>query len=108
MSYFTLQERPESIAKKISNAFTGGRPTVKEQQELGGMPEVCCIYEICVYQFMENDDDVIKLYHDCKSGKILCGECKDRAIKIILGFVKKHQQKRQKYIDKAREILQVA
>jgi len=107
MSYFTLHERPESIAKKISNAFTGGKPTVEEQRKLGGVPEICPVYEICMYHFVEDDDDIIRVYHDCKSGKLLCGEHKDQTIETVLNFVKEHQRKRRKFIDKAREILQV-
>jgi len=107
MSYFTLHEKPESIAKKISNAFTGGRPTVEEQRKLGGVPEICPVYEICMYHFVEDDDAIVRVYHDCKSGKLLCGEHKDQTIEIVLNFVKEHQRKRRKFIDKAREILQV-
>ncbi len=107
MSYFTLHENPESIAKKISNAFTGGRPTVEEQRKLGGKPEICPLYEICMYHFVEDDDKLIKVYHDCRSGKLLCGEHKAQTTEIVLKFVKDHQQKRRKFVDKAREILQV-
>jgi len=107
MSYFTLQEEPEAILKKISNAFTGGRPTVKEQKKLGGIPEICSIYEICMFQFFEDDDDLIKVYHDCKSGKLLCGEHKEQVIEIVLSFIKNHQQKRRRYVHKAKEILQI-
>ena len=108
MSYFTLNEKPETIAKKISNAFTGGRPTVEEQKKLGGIPEVCPVYELDMYQFVEDDDEVIKTYHDCRSGKLLCGEHKDQTIEIVSKFVKDHQRKRSGYIDEAREILKVA
>ena len=107
MSYFTLHDKPESIAKKISNAFTGGKPTVKEQRESGGIPEICPVYELCMYQFEEDDKDIAKVYGDCKTGKLLCGEHKQKAIENVLKFVKEHQQKRKKYVDKAREILQV-
>ena len=107
MSYFTLHEPPEIIAKKISNAFTGGRPTVKEQRELGGIPEICSVYAINMFHFMENDEEVIKLYNDCKSGNIICGECKQRTIEIVLRFIRNLEEKRKKFIDKAREILQV-
>jgi len=108
MSYFTLNERPETIAKKISNAFTGGRPTVKEQRKLGGVPEICPIYELDMYQFVEEDDQIIKIYHDCKSGRLLCGEHKDQTTEIVLNFVKAHRRKRRGFVDKAREILQVS
>jgi tryptophanyl-tRNA synthetase len=107
MSYFTFQESPKSIAKKISNAFTGGRPTAQEQRKLGGIPEICPIYEMYMFHLFEEDKDVVQLYHDCKSGKILCGEDKERLIKIVLDFVKEHRRKRRQNIDKAREILEI-
>jgi tryptophanyl-tRNA synthetase len=107
MSYFTLHEKPETIAKKISNAFTGGKPTVKEQRESGGIPEICPVYELCMYQFEEDDKEIIKVYNDCKTGKLLCGEHKQKAIESVLNFVKEHQRKRKKYVDKAKELLQV-
>lgn len=107
MSYFTLNEKPETIANKISNAFTGGRPTVDEQRRLGGIPEICPVYELDMYQFVEDDQDVIQTYHDCRSGKLLCGEHKARTTNIVLEFVKNHQKRRSGYIDQAKDILTV-
>jgi len=106
MSHFTLNETPKALTKKISNAFTGGRPTVEEQKSLGGIPENCPVYELDMYHFVEDDDQVIKTYHDCRSGKLLCG--KARTTEIIVKFVKDHQKRRSRYIDQAREILSVA
>jgi tryptophanyl-tRNA synthetase len=106
-SYFTLHDTPESITKKISNAFTGGRTTVEEQRKLGGVPQICPIYEIEMYHFVEDDDDVIEVYNDCRSGNLLCGEHKARTIKTVLKFIKTHQRKRRNSIDKARQILQI-
>ena len=108
MSYFTLEETPSAIAKKISNAFTGGRPTAEEQRRLGANPDICPIYDLYLFHFFESDADVVKLYNEeCKCGKILCGEDKQRLKKIVTEFVKEHQRKRRQYIDKAREILEV-
>jgi tryptophanyl-tRNA synthetase len=107
MSYFTLNESPKSIGKKISNAFTGGRATVEEQKRLGGVPEICPIYEIEMCHFVEDDNDVMEVYKCCKCGSLLCGEHKARTKKIILKFVEEHQRKREKLVDKAREILGV-
>lgn len=107
MSYFTLNESPKSIGKKISNAFTGGRATVEEQKKLGGVPEICPIYEIEMCHFVEDDNDVAEVYKCCKCGSLLCGEHKARTKKIILKFVEAHQRKREKLVDKAREILGV-
>jgi tryptophanyl-tRNA synthetase len=104
-SYFTLHDKPETIRKKISNAFTGGRPTVEEQRKLGGNPEICPVYQLDMYQFVEDDKKVIQVYHDCKSGKLLCGEHKNQTIETVLKFIKNHQLERRKFMDKAREIL---
>ena len=108
MSYFTLEEKQAGIAKKISNAFTGGRPTAEEQRRLGANPDICPIYDLYLSHFFERDEDVVQLYnHECKGGHILCGEDKERLIRIVTDFVKEHQRKRRQYIDKARQILQV-
>ncbi len=105
MSYFTLGEKPESIALKISSAFTGGRATVEEQRRLGGVPEVCPVHEICMYQFVEDDAAIVKAYQDCKTGKLLCGEHKAQAIECVLTFLRNHQEKRKGFLDKAAEII---
>lgn len=106
MTYFTLEESPQVIAKKIVMSFTGGRPTAEEQRRLGANPDICPIYDLYLFHFFEKDEDVTKLYsQECKGGKILCGEDKQRLIKIVTDFVKEHQRRRRQYIDKAREIL---
>ncbi|MCK4952269.1 tryptophan--tRNA ligase [Candidatus Bathyarchaeota archaeon] len=106
MGYFTLEEKPKIIAKKISNAFTGGCPTAEEQRRLGANPDICPIYDLCLFHFYEKDEDLVTLYNEeCREGKILCGECKNRLIEIVTNFVTNHQQKRSEYINQAREIL---
>jgi len=108
MTYFTLEESPRVISKKISNSFTGGRPTAEEQRRLGANPDICPIYDLYLFHYFEKDEDVTKLYcQECKGGKILCGEDKQRLIKLVVNFVKEHQRKRRQYIDKARQILNV-
>jgi tryptophanyl-tRNA synthetase len=107
MSYFTLNETPKAIGKKISCAFTGGRATVEEQKKLGGVPEVCPVYEIEMCHFVKDDKDVVETYNCCKCGSLLCGEHKARTKKIVMQFVEEHQRKREKLVDKAREILGV-
>lgn len=107
MSYFTLEEKPDVIAKKISNSFTGGRPTAEEQRRLGANPDICPIYDLYLFHFFEKDEDVSKLYcYECKGGHLLCGEDKQRLTKLVTDFVQEHQRKRSKYIDKAKEILE--
>ena len=107
MSYFTLNETPKAIGKKIMSAFTGGKATVEEQKEHGGIPEICPIYEIEICHFVEDDNEVVETYKCCKCGNLLCGEHKARTKKIVTQFVEEHQRKREKLVDKAREILEV-
>lgn len=94
-SVFTT-DSPEEVEKKIRNAFTGGRVSTEEQKRLGGVPDICSVYHYNMYLFMENDDDLKELYERCKSGDILCGECKENLIKRVNSFLKIHQEKREK------------
>jgi tryptophanyl-tRNA synthetase len=101
----TLNDKPAIIAEKISNAFTGGRATIAEQKKLGGVPEVCPIYDLCKFHFVQKDDDVAQIYRECKSGDLLCGEHKKSMIELVTRFAEQHQRERSGFIDKAKEIL---
>ncbi len=105
MSYFDLNEDFESIEYKLDNAFTGGRPTAEEQKKLGGIPEICPIYELCMFHFVEDDKKMIEVYNDCKAGTLLCGEHKQEVIEMVLNWLKEHRRKKEQKIDFAREIL---
>lgn len=106
MSHFTLNEDVESIRWKLINAYTGGRATAKEQKELGGVPEVCSIYDLCFFYFIDDDDELRSIYLSCKRGDVLCGECKAKVVERVLKFVKEHQERRRHFIDKARSIVE--
>jgi tryptophanyl-tRNA synthetase len=58
-----------------------------------------------MFHFVEDDTEIIKVYNDCKAGKLMCGEHKKQAIDIVSKFVREHQRKKKKFLDKAREIL---
>jgi len=95
--YTTDDEK--TIRRKIMNAYTGGRPTAEEQRKLGGNPDDCPVYH---YHMLFDPDDasVEKIYHSCKSGALLCGECKQMLYEKIRKFVKQHQEAREKARDK--------
>lgn len=101
-NYFTLHDKTETIAEKVSKAFTGGRNSTREQRELGGVPEICPVYEICLFHFVESDDAIRKTYYACKTGKILCGEHKEQVIDCVLKFVKEHRRRKRKLLEKAK------
>jgi len=96
-------DAPEDAAKKVMRSFTGGRATIKEQKEKGGNPDICPVYDY-YYFIMENDDSKVKeVYEDCKSGSLLCGECKSTLAVKVKGFLVEHQKKREKaknHVDK--------
>lgn len=85
----------EQIDKKISNAFTGGATTIKEQKERGGNPDICSVYQYYYFIFEPDDKKVKELKEKCKAGEIVCGECKKELAKRIKGFIAKHQKKRE-------------
>jgi len=92
---FTV-DPPELAEKKVFNAFTGGQPTMEEQKKYGGNPEVCTVYQYMYYLFEEDDKKVKELWENCKSGKIICGECKSILAKKVKDFLVEHQRKREK------------
>ncbi|MGQ4874833.1 MAG: tryptophan--tRNA ligase [Promethearchaeia archaeon] len=106
-SYFTFNEPLESIEKKIKGAFTGGRRNRKEQQELGGQPQICMIYKILMYHFEPDDEKLAKEFEACVKGELMCGDHKRTCIERVIKFIKEHREKKEKLIDKAREILGV-
>ncbi|MDH5438133.1 MAG: tryptophan--tRNA ligase [Candidatus Bathyarchaeota archaeon] len=94
---------PEVAEKKIWNAFTGGKPTEREQKEYGGDPFVCTIYYYFYYLFEESDQKIAELERECKSGEIICGDCKKILAEKVKKFLREHQKKREKARDIADE-----
>lgn len=103
-------ELPEDIGvvcKKLKKAKTGGRDTVEEQRKKGGQPEKCMIFELFKQHLVEDDKELQKIYDGCKAGKILCGEDKEKACKLMTKFMKKFTkgiEKARKNIDKLKFI----
>ena len=92
---------PDVAAGKVMSAFTGGRDTVEEQRRLGGRPEVCNVY--AYYYFLFEDDDTALREREaaCRSGALLCGECKKQLAERVKAFLVDFQVKR----EKAKEVL---
>lgn len=96
------KDPPEVAEKKIMGAFTGGQPTVREQREKGGDPTICSIYAYYYFLFEEDDGRLVDLENECRSGALICGDCKMRLAKVISRFLVDFQEKR----EKARDVLQ--
>lgn len=94
-------DAPKVVRKKIMNAFTGGQETVALQKEEGGNPGICSVYQYLFYIFEEDDKAIHERAEGCKSGAILCGECKKHLSGRVETFLVAHQEKR----EKARDVL---
>ncbi|NIR87778.1 tryptophan--tRNA ligase [Candidatus Bathyarchaeota archaeon] len=90
---------PDVAEKKIWNAFTGGKPTEREQRGHGGDPFVCTIYYYFYYLFEESDQKIAELERECKAGEIICGDCKRILAEKVKKFLREHQKKREKARD---------
>ncbi len=88
-----LNEDPEEAAKKIMNAFTGGRATKEEQRRLGGNPEVCVIYHWYSLLFEPDDSSLAERARACRSGELLCGPCKRELARRVKLFLEEHQRR---------------
>ncbi len=100
-SVFTT-DTPKIAKKKIMNAFTGGAVSVEEQRKYGGRPDVCSVFAYYQFMFESIDEKLREREENCRSGKILCGECKIELTERVLEFLKRHQEKR----EKARDIVE--
>ncbi len=105
MSLLTLNDRPETVEKKIANALTGGRETVEMQRRLGGEPEKCVVYELGLFHFIDDDVHVKRIYDECRSGERICGDCKAEHAKIVADFLRAHQRRKKSFVDEARVLL---
>ncbi|MBN1683535.1 tryptophan--tRNA ligase [Candidatus Bathyarchaeota archaeon] len=92
-------DTPEIALKKVMAAFTGGRETIKLHKELGGNPEICNIYAYYYFLFEEDDKKLYEIEAGCRSGNLMCGECKARLGKKIKEFLIDFQKKREKAKD---------
>jgi len=94
---FTTDE-PEMVEKKISTSFTGGQPTVALQRQLGANALGCPVFWYLRYFFdteKQSDERMLK----CKSGNLLCGECKSDLAKGAMPFIVEVKIRREKAKD---------
>ena len=101
---FTIDSEKD-IERKIMNAFDGGQPTLEEQREKGGNPEICPIYQYYFFLFEKNDKKLDEIFKDCKSGNRICGECKRILATRVKEFILKHQEEREKAKNKIDDFL---
>lgn len=99
---FTV-DPPDVVKRKIWRAFTGGKGTVAEQRKMGANPDVCSVYQYFLYLFEEDDKKLAERERQCRTGGILCGECKKDLTERINKFLAEHQKRREKARDRIHE-----
>ena len=100
---FTTDD-PEIIDKKVSSAFTGGQATVALQRKLGGNATGCPVFWYLRYFFdteRESDERLLK----CKSGNLLCGECKSDLARDSKSFIVDFKKRRESAKDIIKEFM---
>ncbi len=90
-----LTDSVKDAVKKVKSAKTGGRESLKEQKELGGVPDKCSIYELLVYHLVDDDEELAKIKSKCLSGEILCGNCKQHAGELLGKMFEKIDSRRE-------------
>ncbi|MCE5213231.1 MAG: tryptophan--tRNA ligase [Methanobacterium sp.] len=100
-----LSDSPELAERKIKSAKTGGKETLNEQRKTGGVPEDCVVYEMLLYHLIPDDEELKRIYHNCREGNVMCGECKQNAADLINDFFCKFARKREKAKVLAEKIL---
>ncbi|MCI4349834.1 MAG: tryptophan--tRNA ligase [Thermoplasmata archaeon] len=91
-----LSDPPPVVERKIRNAFTGGRATIEEQRRLGANPDICSIWALWRTKFAPDDREFAQITQDCRSGALLCGDCKANLLPRVQGFLKDHAREREK------------
>lgn len=91
-----LNDPPEVVDRKVRNAFTGGRATVEEQRRLGATPEICSVWALWRTRFAESEEKFEEVTAGCRSGSLLCGECKSQVLERVHGFFRAHAAAREK------------
>ncbi|BFF93001.1 tryptophan--tRNA ligase cytoplasmic [Drosophila madeirensis] len=89
-----LTDTPKQIKNKINKyAFSGGRTTVEEHRQLGGVPEIDVSYQLLKF-FLQDDAKLEEVRVAYRKGEMLTGEIKKLAVETLTPIVEQHQAAR--------------
>ncbi len=103
-----LNDPPKTVERKLRRAFTGGRSSVEEQRRLGATPEICSIWALWKTRFADTPEKFEQITRDCRSGALLCGDCKGELIERVHGFYRAHEAARGAWKGRAEELIVTA
>ena len=100
-----LNDDVKTAVKKVKSAKTGGRESLKEQEELGGEVDKCVIYEMLLYHFIDDDKKLEKIRNDCLSGTLRCGDCKMMTADLMKEFMEDLHEKQKEAVEIAENLI---
>ena len=89
-----LTDDRETVGRKMTNAYSGGRTSIEKHREHGGDPEVDVAYRLLLAFFESSDDELERLASEYRAGGLLSGDLKARAAERIADFLEAHQSRR--------------
>ena len=89
-----LTDPPDVVKRKVWAGLTGGWKATKDQRKYGGHPERCVIHQWLDVFIIDDDKELEELTHRCRTGELLCGECKTRLTDGLNRFLKEHRKRR--------------
>jgi tryptophanyl-tRNA synthetase len=100
-----LNDEPKVGKKKIMRAKTGGRVSLEEQRKLGGDPGNCTVFEMNLIHFMPDDRELEDIETRCRSGELLCGECKKICAEKVACFLEELARRREEAKERINEYI---
>ncbi len=90
------RDDPAVIRRKVMTAVTGGRATVAEHRRLGGNPDprVCSVSSLMALQAVPAPDEYAAIQQACRSGQLLCKDCKARTADRLVEQLAAHRTRR--------------
>ncbi|MBI4182334.1 MAG: tryptophan--tRNA ligase [Candidatus Aenigmarchaeota archaeon] len=106
LSYIALTDTPAQAKEKVmKHAFSGGRGSVQEHREKGGVPEVDVAFQILRYGMEPDDRALRQVEEEYRSGRLLTGELKQLVCERLAAFLQDHQDKREQARDQLGKFL---
>ncbi|WP_423746290.1 tryptophan--tRNA ligase (plasmid) [Haladaptatus sp. SPP-AMP-3] len=94
-SHIALTDEVSEAKRKIDAAKTGGRTSVAEHREKGGVVEEDMVFELLAVHLVRDDDELERIRREYESGAMLSGELKQIAKDRLDAFLREHHEKRE-------------
>jgi len=89
-----VTDTPNQIKTKVNQyAFSGGRKTKKEHEEMGGNVDIDIPYQYLTF-FLEDDMKLKQIHDKYQSGQMLSGQIKAELVKVLTIITEQHQKAR--------------